>query len=124
MSSGHDSEFIDTIVAAEKRRISENRQRIERRREDLRSEAGRLASLMVECDPGIKRIRLFGSVLPRRTLRSDSDLDIAVEGATRFSDLRRTVEESDWPVDLIEWETMPESIRNVVARDAEVLYES
>lgn len=88
------------------------------------AEAQRLSPLLLGCDPGITRIRLIGSVLPNRQLRSDSDLDIVVEGATQFSQLLRIADESEWPVDLIEWETLHPAIQAVVARDAEVLYAS
>ncbi len=124
MVSGHDPEFISAIAAAENRRIAAHRQFLAQRREALRAEALRLVPLLIECDPGIERIRLFGSVLPRRRFRSDSDLDLAVEGATRFSDLRRIADVSDWVVDLIEWETLSESIQKIVARDAEVIFDS
>ena len=119
-----DSGFIEAIAAAENRRNAAHRRSLERRRDALRSEALRLVPLLLKCDPGITRILLFGSVLPRRRLRADSDLDLAVEGCTRFSECLRLVEQSDWPVDLVEWETLSEPFRNVVARDAEVLYGS
>ncbi|TVR66001.1 MAG: hypothetical protein EA427_17050 [Spirochaetaceae bacterium] len=122
MAQGADPAFISAIVAAERRRNSAHARNLAERRKALQAEARRLVPLLLACDPAITRIRLFGSVLPRRSLRLDSDLDLAVEGATRFLDLLRTVEESDYPVDLVEWETLSEPIRNVITRDAEVLY--
>lgn len=119
-----DSGFIDAIAAAENRRNAAHRRYLARRREALRSEAQRLVPLLLACDPGITRIRLIGSVLPRRRIRPDSDLDLVVEGSTRFSECLRVVEESEWPVDLLEWETLSEPFRGVVDRDAEVLYGS
>lgn len=124
MAAGPDLDFIQAIVAAETRRNAAHRRRLAERREALRAEAQRLVPLLVACDPGITRIRLSGSVLPGRRLRMDSDLDLFVEGASRFSDCLRIVEESDLPVDLLEWESFAQPIRGVIARDAEVLYGS
>ena len=119
-----DSGFIDAIVAAENRRNAAHRRMLSRRRDALRTEARRLVPLLLACDPGITRIRLFGSVLPGRRIRTESDLDLVIEGSTRFSECLRVVEESEWPVDLIAWEDLSELVRNVVDRDAEVLYGS
>jgi len=119
-----DQEFINEVVAAETRRNAEHRAALAQRRQALRAEAQRLVPELLSCDPGLTQIRLIGSVLPNRELRLDSDLDIAVDGATRFSQLLRIAEASDWPVDLIEWETLHPAIQDVVARDAEVLYAS
>lgn len=124
MAGKPDSGFIEAIAAAENRRNAVHRRDLARRREALRSEARRLVPLLLECDPAITRIRIFGSVLPGRRLRPDSDLDLVVEGATRFSECLRVVEESEWPVDVVEWETLSEPFRRVVDRDAEVLYGS
>lgn len=124
MVQGVDPEFISAIVASERRRNAAFQENLEQRRQALLAEAQRLSPLLLGCDPGITRIRLIGSVLPNRQLRSDSDLDIVVEGATQFSQLLRIADESEWPVDLIEWETLHPAIQAVVARDAEVLYAS
>ncbi|TVR93224.1 MAG: hypothetical protein EA428_02600 [Spirochaetaceae bacterium] len=124
MVEGVDQEFINAIVAAEIRRNAEHQAALAQRRQALRAEAQCLVPELLSCDPGLTRIRLIGSVLPNRALHLDSDLDIAVEGATRFSQLLRIVEASGWPVDLIEWETLHPAIQDVIARDAEVLYAS
>lgn len=124
MADSLDSGFIEAIAAAENRRNAAHRRDLARRRGALADEARRLVPLLLARDPGITRIRLFGSVLPRRRMRADSDLDLVVEGSTRFSECLRVVEESPWPVDLIEWETLSESFRTIVDRDGHVLYGS
>ena len=124
MAGRPDPGFIEAIAAAENRRNAAHWRNLARRQEALRNEARRLVPLLLACDPGITRIRLIGSALPRRRIRPDSDLDLVVEGSTRFSESLRVVEESEWPVDLVEWETLSDPFRGVVDRDAEVLYGS
>ena len=122
MRAGVEPEFIRAIVAAENGRNLAQKRELEERRRELGAEARRLVPLLLAADPAIVSISLFGSVLPNRPLRRDSDVDLLVQGATRFADLLRVAEASEYPVDLVEWETLSSSLQGVIEKDAAVLY--
>lgn len=78
-----------------------------------------LRNLLVRCLPG-REVWAFGSRV-KGTSRPASDLDLAIlippGGDVRLAALREALEESDLPfrVDLLEWESLPESFRREIA---------
>lgn len=81
-----------------------------------------LAEQVPECE-----VRVFGSRVSG-TAKDYSDLDIALVGSSqleiaRLGRLREALQESDLPirVDVLDWNAIPESFRNVIDRDFEVL---
>lgn len=93
-----------------RRRNREEEERIRRRAGEARREAELLAGRMrSECS--VERVILFGSLAgqdgPRR---EDFDIDVAIIGGS-WECARELADESDFPVDLLEYEKAPEHIR-------------
>ena len=69
---------------------------------------------------GAQRVILFGSLAHEAWYAVDSDVDLAVEGlpSDAFWQAWRAIEEiiGDRPVDLVEVETVSESLRNAIER--------
>ena len=81
-----------------------------------------LAEQVPECE-----VRVFGSRVSGKA-KDYSDLDIVLVGPAqldiaRLGRLREAMQESDLPirVDVLDWNAIPESFRNVIDRDFEVL---
>ena len=86
-------------------------------------EARQMAKRLVK-QHGAKRVILFGSVARQRRLRRDSDIDLAVEGmpAENFYQIVGDLwTKQGRQVDLVRWETLRESFRQVVEREGKLL---
>jgi|SRR3990172_5510167 len=91
--------------------------------ETARREAEQAAAQLVK-QHGVKRVILFGSVVRQRRLRRDSDIDLAVEGmpAENFYQIVGDLwTKQGRQVDLVRWETLRESFRQVVEREGKLL---
>ncbi len=90
-----------------------------RTRERLLARARRAAALLKERF-GVRRVVLFGSLADDVWFRTDSDVDLAVEGlsAEDYWEAWRLVEDviQERPVDLIEIERAGESLQRVIER--------
>ncbi len=93
-----------------------------RKREEALKEARRLAHAFAEAAPELRRAYLFGSLLPGREYRIDSDIDLAVEGGD-MSNLMAIAESSQFDVDLVELSDLRETIADRVRAEGVVLYE-
>lgn len=94
----------------------------EAQREAYRA-ARELAVKMGTEDPSVRRVILFGSTLPGRRYRKDSDIDLAVEGGDRAL-LERLAAAVSQPVDIIGIDELRPGIRDRVLAEGEVLYEA
>jgi len=73
-------------------------------------------------DPGLKRALLFGSAATGRGYRSDSDIDLAIEGGDLFACMA-AAETSSFRVDVVELWRLPPGIRARVEEEGIILYE-
>ena len=116
-----DRELIRGIAERSARENERERKELARRLKAAREEAARLAGLMAR-DPGLKRALLFGSAATGRGYRSDSDIDLAIEGGDLFACMA-AAETSSFRVDVVELWRLPPGIRARVAEEGIVLYE-
>ncbi len=82
-----------------------------------------LAARMGSEDASLRRVVLFGSTLPGRRYREDSDIDLAVEGGDRAL-LERLASEVNHDVDIIGMEDLRPGIRDRVRDEGICLYEA
>lgn len=78
--------------------------------------------------PGVRRILVWGSLLPPDRFCEISDIDICVEGVddpVEWSRLERAMlEATSFPLDLVRWEEFIEPHRESILARGKVLYES
>ena len=82
-----------------------------------------LADRMGQEDPTLRRVVLFGSTLPGRRYRADSDIDLAVEGGDRAL-LERIASSVPQSVDIIGLDELRPGILDRVLAEGVVLYEA
>ena len=92
------------------------------KRAEALQEAHRLAYAFAEAEPELRRVRLFGSLLPGRNYRDDSDIDMAVEGGNIFSFIK-IAEVSPCSVDVVDLAGLREGMADRVRNEGVVLYE-
>lgn len=85
------------------------------------AEAQRIAREMGKADPGLKKVILFGSTLPGREFRSNSDIDLAVIGGNRAR-LENVAASSSFSVDLLELNDARSAIIAGIEKEGVVLY--
>jgi predicted nucleotidyltransferase len=117
--------------AATIRRYAERREKeIQSHLDDLYShactDAQAIISMIVECfDP--ERVVQWGSLLDRRRFRDYSDIDIAIGGitdaATYFELYGRADELTNFPVDLVQLETIAPEYRDLILQNGRIVYE-
>ncbi len=80
----------------------------------------RVAAAALKRTLGVRRVILFGSLANTHWFKTDSDVDIAIEGLAKdaFWEAWRLLEDSihDRPVDMVEIETASESLRRAIQR--------
>ncbi|MFZ4617434.1 MAG: nucleotidyltransferase family protein [Rectinemataceae bacterium] len=84
-------------------------------------EAKRLGIKMGRADPSLRKVVLFGSALPDRDFRSDSDIDLAIVGGDRAG-LERIAAASPFSVDILELEAARAGIRKTIEEEGVVVY--
>jgi predicted nucleotidyltransferase len=84
-------------------------------------EAKRLGAEMGRADPRLKSVILFGSALPNRDFRSDSDIDLAIVGGDRVR-LERIAAGSSFSVDILDLEDARAGIRKSIEEEGIVVY--
>jgi predicted nucleotidyltransferase len=85
--------------------------------------ARELAEQMGAEDPSLRRVILFGSTVPGRRYRVDSDIDLAIDGGDRTR-LERLAMRIPQTVDIIEIDDLRPGIRDRVLTEGVVLYEA
>jgi len=81
-----------------------------------------LAVRMGTRDPSLQRVVLFGSTVPGRRYRTDSDIDLAVDGGDRAL-LERIAADLPKSVDIIGIDELRPGIRQRVLTEGIILYE-
>ena len=103
--------------------------RRERKQEKSRAELALAAlpgAIEVLKKYGARRVILFGSLARGNRFRSDSDIDLAVEGVKpedflrAYADLMLTM---DWPVDLKPLEEIKGFLKEMISKRGKVVYE-
>jgi len=94
---------------------------VERLHSQALGEAHRLAAEMGEADPTLRKVLLFGSALPERGYRIDSDIDIAVIGGDQAL-LERVAERSSFHVDIIAIDDARPGIKESIMNEGLVIY--
>ena len=92
---------------------------------DARHEAHRLSQLLA-AEFGAGRVYLFGSFAWGPEMRSDSDLDLAVEGLPRGKLVYAHAwlsSQTHYTVDLVLLERLPELLRNRILKSGILLYD-
>lgn len=78
---------------------------------------------MAEHDPTLRRVILFGSTLPGRRYRLNSDIDLAIDGGNRPV-LERVAARVPQSVEIIGLEEMRPGVRERVLSEGETLYDA
>ncbi len=92
------------------------------RREQALREAARLALAIGESDGEVRRVILFGSLLPGRNFGASSDIDLVVEGGD-YAGILRLAEDSPFAVDIIPYASLRSGLAQAAADEGKVLYE-
>jgi predicted nucleotidyltransferase len=109
------------------RRKRETRQEeLQRRLEQAQADAARIRRrLIAEIDP--KRIYQWGSLVHTQRFSEISDIDFALEGlpgqAEFFHALGIAMDETDFPVDIVELEKLDAATRDEIERRGRLVYE-
>ena len=85
------------------------------------AEARRLAQEMGKADGDLKKVILFGSALPGRVFRIDSDIDLAISGGNRAL-LERVAAKSSFSVDLLDLNDARSAILESIQKEGVVVY--
>lgn len=109
--------YIEGIKRANKAEQAE----IERRAHGARREAGLLAARIAECDRAVHRVLLFGSLAQACPTRLDFDIDLACDGGDIYSAMS-IGEESEFPVDIVDLNRLPEHVRRRIETDGVLLF--
>jgi len=113
--------ILDPFIARIKRENESEAKRTEKLHAEAFEEAHRLAHQMGAADPALSKVILFGSALPGRVFRSDSDIDLAVVGGN-MACLQRIAERSTFHVDIVSLDDMRAGIREGILREGLVMY--
>lgn len=115
------SAFLERIAARINRENREEAKKARLRKLQAGKEARRLCRLLVASDPSLEKVILFGSLLPGRPFRMDSDIDLACVGGN-FATLLSIAESSRFPVDILPLEEFRPAIRANIESEGLVLY--
>lgn len=116
-------ENIRKIAERMRREDERDGRLLAKRRLAMQQEARRIARVIGRADAEVKRVLLYGSLIPGRTITRQSDIDLLIDGG-ELSRALTAAEESEYPVDVLRVEDLRPRIRDMVLESAEVLYES
>lgn len=88
-----------------------------------RSEASRLAEVIGSADQSISKVYLFGSLVGAGPHRPDFDIDLAIQGGDVYRAME-VAERSDWAVDVVQYDLLPEHVQKRIRERGRVLYEA
>lgn len=114
-------------AAALAARFAETRGQQEARREAALASMRRGLPLAAARVPAVRRLYLFGSVLIPGAFRSDSDIDVGVDGdlsADEFFALWREIDDAapGWETDLVELDRARVHFADRVRKEGELVY--
>jgi len=87
-----------------------------------RQEAARLAAELASLK-GLRRVLLFGSAARGRGFRTDSDIDIAIEGGDILA-AEGIVESSTFHIDIVDLQSANEAMRERIQHEGVLLHEA
>lgn len=93
---------------------------VSRRLDAAFNEAARIARLIKENDPEVRRVILFGSVARRNPSRLDFDIDLALDGGDTYKAMDIT-EASSFEVDIVDLRLLAERIHKGILEHGIVL---
>jgi len=114
----------EQLALIAKRLRERNRADDERRRRrvlEARAEADRLVRCFRQIDPHLERVVLFGSLAENRVRTLDSDIDLAVR-SDEFLRLVACALNSDFHVDVVDLDRLPDHLRRSVEQRGVTLY--
>jgi len=114
---------LQAIIDTQNRENARVNRRIALAQRQAYDAAAELASRMGSEDPTLRRVILFGSTLPGRRYRQDSDIDLAVEGGDRPR-LERLAAALNQSVDVIALDELRPGVLERVLEEGVVLYEA
>jgi predicted nucleotidyltransferase len=114
---------LQAIVDRLNRENAQAAEQISRAQRNAFQTASELAARMGSQDPTLRRVVLFGSTIPGRRYRADSDIDLAVEGGDR-AHLERIALSAPQSVDIVGMEELRPGVRERVLAEGIVLYEA
>jgi predicted nucleotidyltransferase len=117
-----DDAFLARVVERIRAKNEEYDRESASRKDEARREAVRIAKRIAEADLSVEKIILFGSALPGRAFRLDSDIDLAISGGN-VANLEGIASKSAFRVDIIELNELRPGIRGLVEKEGVVLYE-
>ncbi|MFP4212324.1 MAG: nucleotidyltransferase family protein [Alkalispirochaeta sp.] len=113
---------LQAIIDRSRRLKAAANARAARRRDHALQVAKDLAAEMGKQDRSVKRVILFGSLLPGRAFRGESDIDLAIDGGD-MPLLERIALDADVSVDMIGLDDARPGIRERIPEEGMVLYE-
>jgi predicted nucleotidyltransferase len=114
---------VQAIVSGLRRRAAERKRRTAVRATEARRAVTELARRLVEVDPEISRIVLFGSLAEQEIpANEDFDIDLAVE-TERYLELAAVAEACPFPVDLVDLHNVREAVAREIRTYGTVLYD-
>jgi len=118
------NEWDEYLVAWRKR--ADRQKELNRLREARAREDALTMATVLGTEFGVLRVYLIGSLVRPGTFRSDSDIDLVVEGIEpgSFTEAERRLEDiTDIPFDLLDITELGEIFRGRVLQEGVVLYE-
>ena len=113
---------LDALADAWRKRIAEEKQRLQSQANEMRTRAQKAAKALIE-EFGVKEVWLFGS-LAKEPRHEGFDVDLAVSGlppGRHFAALARACEIVGRPVDLVALETAPPAmVRSIRQRGVRI----
>ena len=119
-----DSRGFDQYFEHEERIVAQREKDLAAHKERLAQQAARLTEVLSAL--GARRVWVFGS-FARGRVRSDSDLDMAVEGLAYSQDQLLGIAEKalggEFALDLVPWESADAILRERILSEGRILYE-
>ena len=116
---------VQETVAFLQRRAKEQEKKRLRLWEQAREDAEQILQYWIETYQST-RVWQWGSLLKREEFSEISDLDFAVEGLNSVQMLQLLTdaeERSDFPIDLLHWETLTPSVQQLIKLRGRIVYE-
>ena len=119
--AGPDVDGLNPYIARMRRENKVEAEYADRLHAAAYEEAWRLGREMGRADASLAEVVLFGSALPGRAFRRDSDIDLGIRGGNRVL-LEHVVVDSSFAVDLIDLEDARPGIVERIEKEGVVVY--
>ena len=118
------SQVQETVTFLQRRAKEQEKKRL-RLWEQAREDAEQILQYWIETYQST-RVWQWGSLLKREEFSEISDLDFAVEGLNSVQMLQLLAdaeERSDFPIDLLHWETLSPGVQQLIKLRGQIVYE-